>query len=122
MSAIIDRANRLMGLKDHPGFADLMQISQQLVKEAVDSTSDYPGWDKDMMVVLKVRQQAAKEHHMALTQRVAAAIQAGIEEARASVANFAQQPVAEMQEQGDYVRQAVLTKFEEQDNRVPGSY
>ena len=122
MSAIIDRANRLMGLKDHPGFVDLMQISQQLVKEAVDSTSDYPGWDKDMMVVLKVRQQAAKEHHMALTQRVAAAIQAGIEEARASVANFAQQPVAEMQEQGDYVRQAVLTKFEEQDNRVPGSY
>jgi hypothetical protein len=122
MSAIIDRANRLMGLRDHPGFADLMQISQQLVTEAVDSTSDYPGWDKDMMVVLKVRQQAAKEHHIALTQRVAAAIQAGMEEARANVANFVQQPVAEMQEQGDYVRQAVLTKFEEEDNRVPGSF
>jgi hypothetical protein len=121
-SPAIDRANRLLSLKANPGFIDLLQISQQLVQEAIDATSDYPGWDAQQIVVLKVRQQAAKEHHQALIQRVLAAIQTGIDEARANASNLPVKTAGEALDQGDYVRQEVLKKFDDEDNRVSGSY
>lgn len=118
----IERANRLISLRANPGFLDLIQISQQLVKEAVDTCTNFPGWDKDQIVVLKVRQQAATEHHQQLIQRFIAAIQSGIDEARANASTLPAKTAGEALEQGDYIRQEVLKNFEEFDNRVPGSY
>jgi hypothetical protein len=120
----IGRANRLMSLRAHPGFLDLLQISADLVQHAVKSCSTYPGWDPQVMVVLKVRQQCATEHHEALIEQIRDAIQAGIQEAAAMPISRTPEAVAEAVDNGDYVRQAVLTKFGamETDDRIPGSY
>ena len=125
----IERANRLIGLRAHPGFLDLVRISQEMVQESVDATSDYPGWDPQVMMVLKVKQQAAKEHHQALLTRLQNAIQAGLDEAKEMLSTLPAptvQTATEILEQGDYVRQAVLQNFEDRDvsndSRTAGSY
>lgn len=120
----IERANRLLGLRAHPGWADLIQLSRELVQEQVDNCSRYPGWDAQQIVVLKVRQQCATEYHeILLTQRVNAAIQAGIEEQHAAQ-NIPQKSAAEALDHGDLVRQEILTRFAalDEDMRPAGSY
>src|ERR1700688_5208476 len=79
----IERANRLMALRAHPGFIDFLRLSEELVRDAADICADYPGWDAQQIVVLKVRMQCAKEHHQMLISKMQEAIQAGIEEGRA---------------------------------------
>src|ERR1700677_2713287 len=79
---VIERANRLLGVKAHPGFIDILRISQALVDEAVAASIDYPGWDSQQITVLKCRAQAAKEHHQQLIRRIMAAISDGLEAAR----------------------------------------
>lgn len=118
----IQRANRLISLRAHPGFLDLLQISRDLVAVAVENCSGYPGWDPQQMMVLKIRQQSATEHHEMLIAKVLEAIRIGIDAAAAQPAVTT--TAAEAVDQGDYVRQAVLTKFKEKDdeNRIPGSY
>lgn len=119
-SPTIDRANRLISLKAHPGFIDLLRISQELVQEAADICADYPGWDTQQIVVLKVRMQCAKEHHQMLLAKVLDAIKAGVDEDE--MANRPVKTAAEVLDQGDYVRQAVLQKFEDSDLRIAGSF
>lgn len=118
----IERANRLLSLKSHPGFLDVLRLSQELVKEAADLCADYPGWDPQQITVLKVRMQVAKEHHRALIGKIMEAIQIGIEEGRAALPSMPEKSSTEVMEQGDLVRQAVLEKFEDADMRAAGSY
>lgn len=117
----IDRANRLMALRQHPGFADLIRLSQDMVQSAVDNCSNYPGWDPQQIVVLKVRQQTATEYHSLLLARISEVIQSGVEEMRAQIAagSAPEKSVSDIVDQGDRVRQAVLTKFEEMDKQPP---
>ncbi len=121
---VIDRANRLMGLRTHPGFADLFRISQEIVALLTATTIDYPGWDVQQLMVLKSRAQAAKEHHDLLFGKMNDAIRDGVQ-AQAAATNLNEKSPREILEQGDLVRQEVLTKFEQmdgQESRLPGSY
>ena len=121
---LIERANRLIALRAHPGFLDLIRLSQEMVDEAIASTSDYPGWDAQQITVLKVRQQAAKEHHKRLFGKINEAIAAGIEDGVANLSNLPEKTAVEMMEQGDFVRQKVLQRFDQMDEdlRAAGSY
>ena len=119
----IARANRLMALRVHPGFSDLVRISQSLVDEATAIAIDFAGWDAQQISILKARAQAAKEHHALLFAKMTEAIREGVEEQAAS-ANLPDKSVREVLETGDLVRQEVLTKFSDldQESRLPGSY
>jgi len=118
----IERANRLISLRTHPGFLDVLRISQELVQSAADQCADYPGWDPQQIVVLKVRMQCAKEHHALLIARINEAIYQGIEEGKAQAANLPSQTPEEAVDRGDFVRQRMLQQFNEMDNRPAGSY
>jgi hypothetical protein len=118
----IDRANRLISLRANPGFGDLRALSQELVNEAAMACARYGGWDAQQIVVMKVRQQCALEHHEQLLQRINSAIQAGLDEARALISDLPEKTPEDAMEQGDYVRVKVLEKFDEMDSRVPGSF
>jgi hypothetical protein len=106
----------------HPGFLDVLSLSQEIIQEAVKTCSGYPGWDPQVMVVLKVRMQVAEEHHQRLLGKIHEAIQDGIAEGRTQSASLAETTVEDSVDQGDYVRQEMLKKFEENDNRMAGSY
>jgi hypothetical protein len=118
----IERANRLISLKSHPGFLDLLGLSRELVQSSIDQCSDYPGWDTMQIVVLKVRMQAAKEHHELLIAKVLEAIRTGVDEQMALAATLPTKTVSEVLEHGDFTRQEVLKKFDELDSRPAGSY
>jgi hypothetical protein len=119
----IERANRLMALRVHPGFSDLVRLSFEIVNSLSANAIDYPGWDKDQLMLLKVRAQTAKEHHDLLFANISEAIREGVQEQAAS-ADLPTKSVTEILETGDYVRQEVLTKFSELDveGRLPGTY
>jgi hypothetical protein len=120
----IERANRLISLRSNPGFLDLLRLSQELVDEAVETCSDYPGWDPQQMVVLKVRQQCAKEHHRMILVKINDAIQSGVDEMKSHLAanTLPEKTAEEAVDQGDYVRQETLKKFDEFDSRPAGSF
>jgi hypothetical protein len=121
-TAAIERANRLMGVRAHPGFLDIIRIEQELIQEAVDACIDYAGWDQQMIMLLKVQMQIAKQHHKTLLYRINQAIEQGVAEAKEQVDNLPQKTAAEAVDQGDLVRQQVLERFEEFDSRPGGSY
>ena len=125
----IERANRLISVRSNPGFLDILRLSQEMVDDAVQVCINYGGWDPQQIVVLKIRMQAAQEHHTALIAKIQNAIQEGIAEysalnkAASTQSNAVPEKTpAEVIEQGDFVRQEVLTKFTDMDNRIPGSY
>src|ERR1035437_7829503 len=118
----IERANRLISLRAHPGFIDILRITQEQVQEAVDACSNYPGWDTQQILVLQVRQKCATEFHQMLLAKVNEAIQTGLDEAKASIASLPVMSAAEAVDQGDYVRQQTLRKFDEFDSRPSGSF
>jgi hypothetical protein len=122
----IERANRLLHLQTMPGYLDVLRISLDLVKEATDTCADYGGWDPQQIMVLKVRMQAAREHHALLLKKIRDAIESGILEQKAAMeaAKATPEEIRASIEQGDLVRQAVLTKFDQKDaeQRVAGSY
>jgi hypothetical protein len=122
----IEQANRLLSVRAHPGFADIIRLSQELVQEAADTCADYPGWDTEQMVVLKVRMQAAKEMHKMLLAKINQAIERGVAEQREAMSTMPAKTATETLEQGDLVRQEVLQEFakrdQEAESRVPGSY
>lgn len=118
----IERANRLISLKAHPGFLDLLQISKSIVDSATAVLVDYGGWDPAQISVLKVRAQAAKEHHELLIAKMMEAIREGVEEDRTFTETRPEKTASEVLEQGDFVRQKVMEKFESMDLRVAGSY
>ena len=123
MSDVTERANRLMALRAHPGFQEAWQISKQLSDEAGRISITYPGWDPTQIIILKSRAQAALEFHEQLFGRIAGAIRDGIEE-QAAASNLHDKTPAEVLEQGVYVRQQVLSRFEDLDTetRIPGTY
>ena len=118
----IERANRLLGLRSHPGFIDLLRLSQEIVQSAADICADFGGWDAQQIVVLKVRMQAAKEHHELLIAKMQDAIRAGVEEDSMRRSSMPAKSPEDVLAQGDYVRQEVLTKFDEMDSRAAGSW
>src|SRR3981189_3554609 len=89
MTPAMARANRLMSIRVHPGFLDVLSLSQEIIQEAVKACSGYPGWDSPAMVVLKVRMQVAEEHHQGLLGKIQEAIQDGIAEGRTQAASLA---------------------------------
>jgi hypothetical protein len=93
-----------------------------LVDEAAAQSIDYPGWDAQQITVLKCRAQAAKEHHQQLIRRIMAAIQDGLDAAKADLSSMPAKTPTEIIEQGDLVRQEFLKKAEDLDSRVPGSF
>jgi hypothetical protein len=119
----IERSNRLLSLRTHPGFNDLLRIIQEMIAENVKICVDYPGWDPQVITVLKVRMQAAYDMHAALQVKINEAIQLGVEE-QANHTNLNEKTAEEIIEQSDLVRQEVLTRFSQMDNetRAPGSY
>jgi SOS response regulatory protein OraA/RecX len=118
----IERANRLISLRTHPGFLDVLRISQEIVQSAIDTCINYPGWDDKQMAMLAVRQKCAKEHHELLIAKINEAIREGVSE-QAVAANLPEKTPSEIVENGDFVRQEVLTKFDEMsENRPAGSY
>jgi ElaB/YqjD/DUF883 family membrane-anchored ribosome-binding protein len=119
----IERANRLISVRAHPGFLDIIRISQQIRDEATAVLVDFGGWDKDQVMVLKVRAQAAKEHHSLLLSKIQDAIQAGLDNASEITEAILTRTAEEAVDQGDFVRQKVLQRFDENDtSRVAGSY
>lgn len=118
----VERANRLLSVRVHPGFLDVLSLSEEIIQEAVETCSGYPGWDPQVMVVLKVRMQVAKEHHLRLIGKINDAIQVGIAEGRTESSSLPTKTAEESVDQGDLVRQEVLKRFEENDNRMAGSY
>jgi hypothetical protein len=123
VTPIIERANRLLSLRSNPGYQDVLQMSKEIVDMLTATTIEYPGWDLQQLMTLKARAQAAKEHHEILFAKIADAIHEGIQ-AQAALNNTAEKPISDIVDHGDYVRQQVLTKFEEFDSegRLPGSY
>jgi len=121
---VIERANRLLAVRAHPGYLDILRIAQEISDSATAVLVDYPGWDKDQIAVLKARAQAAKEGYELLIAKINEAIMDGIAEAKAAVnaGVIAAQSNEEAVETGNIVRQKVLQKFEEMDTRVPGSF
>ena len=111
-----------MSLRAHPGFPDALRIIQEMIQEASDASAEYPGWDTQQMVVLKVRHQATKELGQAFLVRISNAIQAGIDEGRAMSESLPAKTAEEALDQGDYVRRKMLEHFDEVDGRLPGSY
>lgn len=118
----IERANRLISVRSHPGFLEILRISQNIVQMAVDNSNSYPGWDPQQVMVLQIRQKSAKEHHQLLLSEIQRAIEEGIGEARAQVANLPVKSAEDAVDQGDFVRQRVLETFAEMDDRLPGTY
>jgi hypothetical protein len=103
---------------------DLVRIINEIVQDSVDATSDYPGWDSQIIVILKVKQQAAKEFPIALAKRINQAIEEGISDARTQAEAQINPPKSaeDAVDQGDFVRQRVLQNFEEMESRIAGSY
>lgn len=124
----IERANHLLSLRAHPGFQEILALLAEMVKEAVDTCTNYPGWDAQQIVVLKVRQQAATELRDMLVAKINEAVQVGLSEASMLEAEKKLPPktAQEIIEQGDHVRRIVLEKFQELDTanetRSPGSF
>jgi ABC-type uncharacterized transport system permease subunit len=76
----IERGNRFLALRSHPAYNDLMSLSLSLVQQAHDHVDQYPGWDKDQIVMLAVRSKVAREFHEMLFAQINQAIQEGIQE------------------------------------------
>lgn len=100
------RGNRLMHLATSPGFNDLRQIANGLVQEAADMSADFPGYDKDQIVMLKIRHQTAKE----FSQQLFARLNFIIDSSATPAHNAAGEPTFK----------AIHEEYA--DSRVPGSY
>lgn len=123
----IDRANRLHALKGHPGFQDLIALSQRTVDVSKDALVNYAGWDKDELVARSIAFRAAVKSHEMLFVRMAQAIQEGIEEAmqiQGSQATPSDLTNRESADMADELRALVLQQIDNNsyDTRVPGTY
>ena len=101
VAQVVALANRLLAQKAAPGFHDIRLICEQLEQEAAAASRDYPGFDPQQMVQLKIRMQTAHELVVEIFARIDAAI-----------ANATGLPGFQMEEPAG----AVIT------DRIPGSY
>jgi hypothetical protein len=124
MTPAMDRAQRLLSLRQHPGFRDLIRLSQDMADKVDIDLRRYPGWDLQQIAVLHARAKAALEHHEAWMNAIQEAINQG--EAEAVELRDANQLAAKTPEQiveeSDMLRIRMLNRFAEMDNRIPGSY
>jgi hypothetical protein len=74
VAQVLALANRLLAQKAAPGFHDIRLICEMLEQEAVKASRDYPGWDHEQIVILKVRAQVAHELITEIFNRIDAAI------------------------------------------------
>lgn len=126
----IERANRLMSLKQNVGFPELVRISQELAMQVVRSALQFQGWDLMRIAMMKTAAQAAQEHHDALLATIDACIEQGVLEAEEKMAAAQYQKTPEeVVEQSDRVRRQVLERFSQMDQerdadpaRIAGSY
>jgi hypothetical protein len=123
----IDKANRLIALRAHPGFNDLVALSEQTVKLAEDALVGYEGWDRDELNARSIAFRAAKKSHEMLFGRMAHAIQEGIEEAAAvrdANATSGDPYSRDAADMADELRAKVLQHIDETryDTRIPGTY
>lgn len=126
----MERANRLMSLKSHPGFLDLVRISHDLAESVIQQMLAFQGWDLMQIATVRAAAQGANEHHRGLFAAIDALIEKGTAEAMEQIANAQMQKTPqEIIEQSDHVRRTVLQKFAQMDDnqqgdptRIPGSY
>lgn len=122
----IDRASRLLSLRGHPGFGDLVALSQETVNIARAALVNFEGWDKDELVARSIAYRAAEKSHEMLFVRLAQAIQTGIEEASAvrDAAIPANQYSKEAADMSDELRAQVIQQIDQSnyETRTPGSY
>jgi hypothetical protein len=116
----IDRANRLMGLKSHPGFQDLVALSLETVRLAEAAVTDYQGWDKDELVARSIAFRAAKKSHEMLFYKMATVIEEGVLEATQKRQNNNDADADAMAEE---LKVEVFRQLDERfDSRVGGSF
>jgi predicted metallo-beta-lactamase superfamily hydrolase len=120
----MDRAQRLLSLRTHPGFLDLIRMSQDMAERAAVAERSYPGWDKDVIVALHCHTKAAYEHHEAWLAAIQTAIEQGESEARElqEQNNLPEKSDQETIEESDMLRINLLRKFEDFETRAGGSY
>ena len=117
----IDIANRLYSLKIHPGYHDLVRMSESVVQIAEDAFINFRGWDKDELQARSLAFQAAKRFHTLLFSKVEEAISSGIEELRA--AKQEAEPFSrEVADMADDLRVAALQFADDNETRIPGTY
>lgn len=121
----IDIANRLYSLRAHPGFNDLVRLSERTVKVAEDAFVMYEGWDKDELNARSIAFRSARRFHEMLWGLMENTIQNGIAESRqAQEAVSLEDPYGEeAANMADHLRVAVLKRTDESyDSRVSGTY
>jgi len=123
ISLAIDKANRLHSLRAHPGFNDLVALSEETVRIAERELVEFAGWDKDELVARSIAFRAAKKSHERLFMGIMRTIQEGIEEA--AILRGSEDPYSrEAVEMADELRLKVLQHAEatNYETRIPGSY
>jgi hypothetical protein len=119
----IDRANRLIGLKSHPGFNDFVALINEVVKVAEDAFVSYEGWDNEELVARSIAFRAAKKFEEQLLTRMGGLIQAGIAEAMMARDANPQANNADAADGADELRAAILTELDNRyETRVSGTY
>lgn len=118
----IERANRLISLRAHPGFVDLIQITLDMAREAEEKLTNFNGWDAAAIAAIAVASQVSRRYQQELARRVQEAINEGILEARNLQSQLPEKTAGQLLDQSDFVRQRALEMFSEMDNRLPGSY
>ena len=113
--AQVAQANRLLGLRSHEGWGDLMAIAARLVHQVSNTAIDFEGWDPQQIVVLKGRAQGAKAIIEQLQIEINDAIATGIYTARMNEGE-SYATTAET----DSLREEILSHAS--DGRVAGSY
>jgi hypothetical protein len=118
----IERANRLIGLRSHPGFRDLVQITLDLAEEADKQLVSFRGWDAQAITAHALAAQISRRFQQELVRRMAEQIGEGIMEAKELASKLPEKNAQQMLDDHDYVRRMALDKFSEFDDRVAGSY
>ena len=118
----MERANRLVSLRSHPGFKDLIQIALDMAGEAEEKLTSFNGWDPAAISAIAVASQISRRFQQELMRRIQAAINDGILEAKTLANQLPEKTAADLLDQSDFVRRKALEMFDEMDNRVAGSY
>jgi hypothetical protein len=118
----IERANRLVALRSHPGFPDLIQIALEMASEAEEKLTSFNGWDPAAIAAIAVASQVSRRFQRELMRRIQERINEGILEARTLQNSENEKTVREVLDQSDFVRRKALEMFDDLDNRVAGSY
>ncbi len=74
VAQVVALANRMLALKASPGFHDLRLLAEMLEREAAVAARDFPGFDPQEIVTLKVQSQTAHKVLAELFGRIDAAI------------------------------------------------